>query len=301
MQNCFSIKSSKYIIWNKLSIIKRNTTYGFSENNGWTYQAKSRTTHQFQLDTEFGQLKCLFYGGVCGCHILIDNNQIGKQTDRQTHVWTIRTDLEKKKKNMRCDWPFYMLMLCVCACGILEGSSLKRIAQCRNVGGASRACETHPLNRLLIYTFLRTSHSDNRFAGLIHINCIYEPNSTASIFSFISSFPVNTSHFYSSSLPFNACLPFSLTIVHHHPRRQQHNTTQMVPNDANKIIHIHGRSTFWYHMIQQDTTRLTHTMPQYAWLVFLLNHKNYALSALFKGFTLRASLRSIWHCVQPFA
>lgn len=45
-------------------------------------------------------------------------------------------------------------------------------------------CMTHPLNRWLS-CFLRTSHSYNRFAGLIHINCIYGPMTMASTFSFL--------------------------------------------------------------------------------------------------------------------
>lgn len=65
-------------------------------NNGWNLPQRTETTHQFQLDTEFGQLKCLFMVVFVSviCHI---DRQSDWETDRQTDrrmciVRTTRTD-----------------------------------------------------------------------------------------------------------------------------------------------------------------------------------------------------------------
>lgn len=132
---------------------------------------------------------------------------------------------------MRCDWPFYVFMFDD-ACW-LQRELIKKnrsLSQCCCFSWCwcrLPVCETHPLNRLLIYTFLRTSHSDNRFAGLIHINCIYEPNSTASIFSLIFFLP-SPHHFRSSSLSFSVCISFIPSFLPRLVHHQQHKWYQMM-------------------------------------------------------------------------
>lgn len=59
---------------------------GLGHINGWVCH-RTETTHQFQLDIEFGQLKCLFIcvtDGVCFCYTQLIDSQIEKRTDRQT-------------------------------------------------------------------------------------------------------------------------------------------------------------------------------------------------------------------------
>lgn len=98
LQNCFSIKREINDI-NKLCIIKGNIRLRWSWNNGWTYHRRTETTHQFQLDIKFGQLKCLFmvvFGSAYMPYwstIRLRSRQKDRQTNRRMcAVWTTRTD-----------------------------------------------------------------------------------------------------------------------------------------------------------------------------------------------------------------
>lgn len=165
-------------------------------------------------------------------HTILIDNRIEKQADRQTDA-CVRCVNNKNRswKNMRCDWPFYVFMFddaCWLQRELIKKNRSRSQCCCFSWCWCRLpVCETHPLNRLLIYTFLRTSHSDNRFAGLIHINCIYEPNSTASIFSLIFFLP-SPHHFRSSSLSFSVCISFIPSFLPRLVHHQQHKWYQMM-------------------------------------------------------------------------